>query len=135
MFGKILSSPKFYGTFWIFWFIVLWFLSGDKLPDVQGPEFPHIDKLLHWGYFGIGGAIATFCALSFSRIDKLSKKVFFILIALGLLIGGIDEYRQSFSPYRSGNDPYDLLADVFGTFCGIYSAQFIWNWAFFRKLR
>jgi VanZ family protein len=37
------------------------------------------------------------------------------------LIGGLDEYHQTFTPGRSGNDPYDWLADVLGAAAGAFA--------------
>ena len=37
------------------------------------------------------------------------------------LIGGLDEWHQSFTPGRSGNDLSDLLADVLGAAAGAFT--------------
>lgn len=39
------------------------------------------------------------------------------VIVIGI-VGILDEYHQSFTPGRSGNDPYDWLADVVGGMVG-----------------
>ena len=37
---------------------------------------------------------------------------------MGAIIGALDEYHQTFTPGRSGNDPWDLLADTVGAAAG-----------------
>ncbi|MEY3896711.1 MAG: hypothetical protein RLZZ214_2231 [Verrucomicrobiota bacterium] len=37
------------------------------------------------------------------------------------LIGALDEYHQSFTPGRSGNDPFDWLADLLGATAGAFA--------------
>ncbi|MES2598593.1 MAG: VanZ family protein [Verrucomicrobiota bacterium] len=95
------------------WAVVLWNLSANAtLPS--GPSFPLKDKVLHCTYFGMGAA--CFLLALFGKGTALPKKSH-----LGLggflftgIIGALDEYHQTFTPGRSGNDPWDWLADVTG---------------------
>lgn len=41
------------------------------------------------------------------------------------LIGALDEYHQSFTPGRSGNDPFDWLADLLGAIAGAFTFKHI----------
>ncbi len=88
-----------------------------------GPEIPHIDKVLHFGYF-MGGAFifATWILLRNSREECLRRRILFPLL-LFAVIGALDEWHQTFTPGRSGNDPFDWLADVLGALTGIIIAH------------
>ncbi len=108
------------GGFWFgataLWFVVLWFLSSDshEMPDMGFWGIPHIDKVLHFGYFLGGGGLLS-AALYCRRPDEPSWGL--ILLMAVLLAGGVgwlDEWRQGFVPGRSGNDFGDWLADVCG---------------------
>jgi VanZ family protein len=44
-------------------------------------------------------------------------------ILLFALIGALDEYHQTFTPGRSGNDPFDWLADLLGAAAGTFLAN------------
>jgi len=110
---------------WAVWFGILWTLSGSNPQIDQAPEIPHFDKVLHFGYFMIGG----FCAANFFHIKSRLpwKKIFLIVLLIGATVGAIDEYHQSFTPGRSGNDIGDWLADSLGTFAGCLYCYFMWN--------
>ena len=41
-----------------------------------------------------------------------------VVLIVGVLIGRLDEYHQSFTPGRSGNDNGDWLADILGAATG-----------------
>jgi len=46
------------------------------------------------------------------------RSLFIISIAFCSAVGGLDEYHQSFTPGRSGNDLGDWLADTLGGTAG-----------------
>ncbi|MFM2176504.1 MAG: hypothetical protein RL015_602 [Verrucomicrobiota bacterium] len=97
----------------IIWAVVLWNLSAS--PSLQsGPSFPLNDKFLHCGYFG-GGAVCFLLAL-FGKTTPLPGWRTLALRSLPFtaIIGALDEFHQTFTPGRSGNDPWDWLADVTG---------------------
>ena len=69
------------------------------------------------GSFGGSGLL---CAYLFRRNpERPNWKAIIggVIIAIALT-GCLDEYHQSFTPGRSGNDPYDWLADVLGATAG-----------------
>ena len=105
-----------WGVLWVIWATALWFLSEGTPPE-NGPEIPHLDKVLHFTYFGIGGSLFSGCWALYSPQVNLWRIRFFSW-CMGALIGAIDEYHQSFFPQRTGNDPYDWCADHLGAFCG-----------------
>lgn len=97
----------------IIWAVVLWSLSANSsLPS--GPSFPLKDKLLHCIYF-CGGAACLLLAL-FGKASPLPAWRTLALRSLPFtaVIGALDEFHQTFTPGRSGNDPWDWLADITG---------------------
>lgn len=97
----------------IIWAVVLWSLSANSsLPS--GPSFPLKDKLLHCIYF-CGGASCLLLAL-FGKASPLPAWRTLALRSLPFtaVIGALDEFHQTFTPGRSGNDPWDWLADITG---------------------
>jgi len=88
-----------------------------------GPEIPHIDKILHFGYFLGGGLIlGTWIRLGRNPPSGTLVRVVIPLAILGI-VGALDEYHQTFTPGRSGNDPFDWLADFLGSATGLFLAD------------
>ncbi len=88
-----------------------------------GPEIPNIDKVLHFGYFFGGGIIfTTYILLRNGTSSSFAVRVFLPLFIFAIT-GALDEYHQTFTPGRSGNDPFDWLADILGAFSGILLAN------------
>lgn len=110
--------PKFWLAAFLLWFAVLWHLSSVPFPLPYSPPVNHFDKFEHFGYF-FGGA-GLFSAWLFRRnpVQPDWKKIIPITIGVVLLVGVIDEFHQTFTPGRSGNDVLDLLADLAGATTG-----------------
>lgn len=114
----IVRKPGFWlGTF-ILWSAVLYWLSSTVPPLPDGPKVPHFDKVAHFGYFfGGGGLLAAF----FFRLRPDSPPWGRIIAATAVIlsvIGMLDEWHQTFTEGRSGNDPGDWLADTLGALVG-----------------
>jgi VanZ family protein len=92
------------------WAATLWWLSSRTMTTLPGPEIPHLDKFLHFGYFGLGGMLLAFLPHTIPSIPRLMLISFLVFG----VIGGIDEWHQSWVPGRSGNDWGDWLADATG---------------------
>ncbi len=114
---------------WLMLFI-LWLATiciassfNTKLPE-EAPKIPHFDKITHFGYFFGGGIIlTTWLLLKYS--PKTSRLTRYLLpIIFFSIFGAIDEYHQTFTPGRSGNDLYDWLADFFGASLGVLIANY-----------
>lgn len=99
------------------WFGFLWWMSSG-VPEFPEPlRFKASDKLLHFGYF-FGGAGLLSAALSLSHPGWSTRRRVFIVTLIVASAGALDEFHQSFVPGRSGNDPFDLAADILGAFAG-----------------
>ena len=88
-------------------------MMGPKLPM----DYP-IDKVYHFGYF-FGGAGLLTAALFLQKRRKLHWSTIHLLVVLILAaVGSLDEWHQSWFPFRSGNDAGDLTADIVGAIVG-----------------
>lgn len=124
---KFLSSAGFWLAALVTWAVALFILSSlsKTLPD-GGPEIPHLDKILHFGYFFGGGFILTTHIL-LRKVTGASRATRLLLpILVFAVLGALDEYHQTFTPGRSGNDPFDWLADILGASTGVLFANFLY---------
>jgi VanZ family protein len=97
----------------IIWAVVLWNLSANAtLPS--GPSFPLKDKVLHCSYFGLGAACFLLALFGKGRTQPGKRHLLLGGFLFTGIIGALDEFHQTFTPGRSGNDPWDWLADVTG---------------------
>ncbi|RYD17121.1 MAG: hypothetical protein EOP88_28250, partial [Verrucomicrobiaceae bacterium] len=113
--------PRFWFIAFLIWFAVLWGLSSISLNSGHSPPIDHFDKVQHFGYF-FGGS-GLLCAWLFRRNPERPdwKRIFTVSIVVLSLVGALDEYHQSFTPGRSGNDLYDWLADFLGAIAGAFT--------------
>lgn len=80
-------------------------------------DYP-IDKVLHFGYF-FGGAGLISAALFLQKKWSFHWSTIHLLVVLALFaVGSLDEWHQSWYPFRSGNDAGDLTADILGALAG-----------------
>lgn len=127
----IRQSPRFWSICFVLWFILLNLLShGNKFhpPGRFFLDIPHFDKIVHFGFF-FGGAGLLSAALFFRKKTSWQKLTLIVTITLSV-IGIWDEYHQSFFENRTGNDPWDWLADTLGAFCG----TLVFRWVHKRLL-
>ena len=119
-----ISSPRLWLAGFLLWAAYLFILSSNPGSVTEGaPQIPHIDKILHWGYFMGGAGLFTTWLLLRHGTDSRRALRIFLPIALLCAIAAFDENRQSFSPARSGNDPIDWLADAIGSVTGVLIAN------------
>lgn len=112
-------KPVAYLCLFVGWATTLWFLSAGNPAPKNGPEIPHVDKVAHFGYFFIGGALlSTWGLIRWPRFQKRRLALFLVVAAVTTVIGRLDEYHQSFTPGRSGNDTGDWIADIVGGIAG-----------------
>ena len=114
----LLRRPQFWLVAFFIWFAGLWVLSSFSAPGHQLPRIPHIDKFAHFGFF-FGGS-GLLCAWLFCREPETTNwpRLIAIAVAIIALVGWLDEFHQSHTPGRSGNDLADWTADVLGALTG-----------------
>lgn len=105
------------------WFITLFILSSIPGNRFGPPPFSWADKAVHALIFTVGSFLL---ATGFFRLfgSSLLKTAIFAFIAM-VLVGAGDEFHQTFTPGRSGNDRGDLAADAIGALIGITCARFL----------
>jgi VanZ family protein len=119
--ARLVRSPRFWLACFLLWFAVLWLLSSSSLPGEGPPPFPNFDKFAHFGYyFGGSGLLSAYLFRRNPDRPNWKSIIGSVIIAIALT-GCLDEYHQTFTPGRSGNDPYDLLADVLGATAGAFT--------------
>jgi VanZ family protein len=116
---RILTRKSFWLASLVSWFCLLFYLSSrTQVPDAP-VLIPHIDKIFHFTYFAAGG----FCLQYYLMCKhKNSARYSLQVLIFALLVGALDEYHQTFTPHRSGNDIGDLTADVLGSYFGGWMA-------------
>ncbi len=112
--------------FWPFLIVVsVFFASGQS--EIASPGFTFsVDKLAHFGVFG---ALAT-SVIRLPRFREAGWKGVFVVLLLVSLWGGLDEFRQSFTPGRSV-EVHDWLADTLGAMTAVLLYQ---AWPAYRRL-
>lgn len=80
------------------------------------PAFRHLDKVLHFAAYGLLGAL-----LGVSWVRAGRWPWWGLLLGGALLLGALDEYRQSRIPARDA-DFADWLADALGASTGFLLA-------------
>jgi VanZ family protein len=107
----------------LLWAAVVVALAGaSELPPT--PAIPHLDKVAHFGAYGVLGLLLGYGWLMAGRRPGRAW-----LLAFALLLGASDEYRQSKIPERSA-ELGDWVADALGAATGLYLAG-----RFGRRLR
>ena len=92
--------------------VILWL--GSR-PSISSPvDFPLVDKVGHFGMFGVLGALL---ALGLHRVRVRASIAW--PLAFGFVVGALDELHQRTVPGRS-SDWRDLVADVAGLTIGLW---------------
>jgi len=115
--ARLPRKPAFWLTAFIVWFVTLYILSSFAGPGGVAP-IEGFDKVEHFGYF-FGGS-GLFCAWLFRRNPENPNWTALLVTAVLVLglVGWLDEVHQGFTPGRSGNDPFDWIADFLGAVVG-----------------
>lgn len=116
MLPPLLRHPLPWTLASLLWAAVLWALSSGPVTAPPGPELPHFDKVLHFGYFFGGGGLVA--AALFFRWAPRRVVLVATATCLCAAVGALDEWHQSWVPERTGNDPYDWTADILGALAG-----------------
>ena len=88
------------------WAAAIFVVSSIPGQSIPGPEVEGLDKVAHFGEFGL---LAAFLALAWRRAGPAA--------VLAIVWGILDEFHQHFTPYRTVS-VYDALADAMGAACG-----------------
>ncbi len=113
-----LFSPILPGVLFALWAAVLWILSSLPGQNVPLPSFPHVDKVVHFGYFLVGGFLLTWWLRRVFGWKNWSVALVAWVVLSG--VGALDEIHQLFTPGRSGSDVGDWLADTTGALAGAW---------------
>lgn len=121
-----MTLPRVFFSSWLWrslvlvWAAILFWLSEQShLPSP--PSFEGVDKVEHTVFFAAGGV----CFLLALRLAGLASGTVVAVVSTVLfsaVIGGLDEWHQTFTPGRSGGDVWDWAADTFGGFIGAWLA-------------
>jgi VanZ family protein len=99
------------------WCVTLFILSSIPGNRFAPPPFSWADKVVHTFIFTTGSfLLVSACRRTFGAS---SLKAFLLLFVAMLLIGVSDEFHQTYTPGRSGNDRGDLTADALGALIGL----------------
>jgi len=124
----MVRNPTLWRSLVVAWFITLFLLSSmPKLPP--GPKIPFEDKIAHTVYYSLGAA-CVYLARRLGQSAATGRAAVVAAVLFCMAIGAFDEWHQTFVPNRSGNDPYDWLADTLGGFVGS-----LLGWAALRVVR
>jgi VanZ family protein len=102
----------------IIWFVVLW-IASSQASYLPPPLFSFQDKVEHALYFCAG----SFCFTTAIRLSTSTSSIMvgmkkllplWLAVIFAMLLGAGDEFHQTFTPGRSGNDLGDWLADTVG---------------------
>lgn len=96
------------------WAGLITWLSSKSHPLPIASPFPHFDKLLHLGAFGV---LAILVAWALARLGHGAGRVLLVAVLAVTLFGALDEWHQSFVPGREA-DPLDWAADTAGALLG-----------------
>jgi VanZ family protein len=124
-------QPRFWAFGYVVWVCVLFVASSFH--GIPGPNIPHLDKVEHAGFFAAGHLVL---GLAFSaRISQPTTRrwlrIAVVLVIVAGLVGVLDEFHQSFTPGRNGNDIGDVVADITG---GIIAACLLPKaWGFLQR--
>lgn len=112
--------PVHRGFWWIcvFVLLVVLFVASSQASYVPRRLFTWQDKVQHFTFFAIWG----FCFHRAIRLESWRSALLWTVIFCAVN-GALDEWHQTFTPGRSGNDPFDWMADVLGgIFAGLLGA-------------
>lgn len=120
-----LERPRTWVAMWVIWWLATFAASSFSIhsPAPPGLQIPHLDKVMHFCWFAGGGfLLATAIRLRRPPVTSVLVRLVLPILAMSLL-GALDEFRQSFTPDRNGNDPGDWLADTLGGTFGVILAN------------
>ena len=99
---------------------IFWLSSAPRpIPGIQ--YFPWIDKVFHLLEYAPLGILLV-RAVSQSHRKKISRKMYLGVFIAAVIIGGLDEFYQRFTPMRVSS-----LSDAFADAVGAFIGQFLYG--------
>jgi VanZ family protein len=130
--SRVISLPSFWLCGFMVWFALLCLMSSISVTVPGSLQIPHLDKVVHSSYFTAGAAVlGTGLMLLNPRVS--ARRLFFVLVLVALVVGGFDEWHQTHTVGRSGNDLGDLTADGLGGVLGFFAATRLFRFARGRR--
>ena len=120
-----LARPHPWWIALLLWSAAMFTASSFAIAAPAAPAFeiPHLDKVFHFCWFTAGGFIlGNAILLRRPPVASIWLKIALPIVLMSIF-GALDEYRQSFTPGRSGNDLGDWIADTLGGICGVMIAN------------
>jgi VanZ family protein len=90
-------------------FAALIFVGSSVPGDAIDPRFSLHDKIIH---------ASEYAVFAFLLARAFGVRRWWWAIVAGALYGVSDEFHQTFTPHRSGNDLGDMTADLVGSILG-----------------
>ncbi len=115
----VIRRPAFWLGAFLLWLTTLWALSSSSNVGPELPSIPNIDKIAHFGFFFGGSGLLCGWLYFLNPENPNWLRIITTAICIIAFVGILDEYHQTFTPGRTGNDPFDWLADLFGATCGV----------------
>ena len=117
-FPDFARRSQLWAALFLVWFVTLWYLSGRPMMGPKLPPVYHIDKVYHFGYFFGGAGLLSAALFLQKRWNFHWSSIHLLVVLILFMVGSLDEWHQSWYPFRSGNDSADLTADVLGALAG-----------------
>ena len=105
--------------------VLIFTLSSDESPVGKSSGFLDMDKVLHFGAYGVW-AVLLALPVAGSWPEMPTRSFVLVVGMAGSLYGLTDEFHQRFVPSRDA-DVLDLAADALGAFAGAIVAAVVRN--------
>ncbi len=108
-----MTRERLYLVLLVGWVALTFTLTSIPNPEF-GPSFPGVDKVAHFGFYGVAGFL---CALWRLELGKERLASVICAVAFIALLGAVDEFHQQWIPGRS-MELLDWMADLAGGAAG-----------------
>ena len=115
---KLILKRQLCRVIFISWFIALFALSSIPGKAEAQLQILFADKVAHLIFFAVGSAAFTLTLTQHPWRKHSSSFLFGACMIMTSVVGGYDEWHQTFTPNRDGNSPGDLVANLGGGVIG-----------------
>ena len=118
---KVLKSNKIWIGAWLFWTLLIVYLSVTSIPKIVVPSLIGIDKIGHILFYGLHAYFGyKMLKIEFRPFSNNKNWVkIFVSAIFALFLGLVLEFYQSTLVHRVF-DYYDLLANTIGVFLTVF---------------